>query len=97
MAASKQGPGWFSVAAGLLLSACAQPAARQETALLGVGTPGVAAYVPAGEAASLQSLLDRCGPVPRPEAVATRGLPAACAQLHRTMHNQPGNAQRAAR
>jgi hypothetical protein len=63
--------------------------------LRGYGTPSVSAYVPADQAASLQAMLDRCERVPRPpDPAETVGLPAACDQLHRTLHNQPGNAVR---
>ena len=63
--------------------------------LLGYGTPDVSAYVPADRASSLQAMRANCeGVSPPADPSATQGLPAACDQLRRTLHNQPGNATR---
>ena len=59
---------------------------------LGYGTPGVSAYVRNDEDNSLQAMLARCNGVAQASAASeTRGLPAACGQLQRTLRNQPGN------
>ena len=91
-------PGKYAVVAGLIiafgLTACSGPGgAPPEAARRGVGTPGVSAYMPGVQPTSLQALLDRCRLVPQQEGSpsAIQGLPAACDQLHRQLHNQPGN------
>lgn len=66
--------------------------------MLGYGTPGVSTYRQGASAATLQEELDDCSRVPQAGAASqTQGLPAACAQLHRTLHNQPGNTLQSAR
>jgi len=74
------------------LAACAGQPPGPETGIRGVGTPGVAAYVPADRATSLQAMQANCEGVPPAAPSATQGLPAACDQLRRTLNNQPGNA-----
>jgi len=79
------------------LSACSGQATTPE-GLRGVGTPDVSSYLGGGQATSVQALLDRCRQAPEQAGPNsdTRGLKAACSQLHRTMHNQPGNTERPA-
>ena len=75
------------------LAACALPGQNPGPGLRGYGTPDVSAYVPADQATSVQSMLDRCAQVPPPAnpPSETQGLAVACSQLHRTLRNQPGN------
>lgn len=75
------------------LSACAEKSAAADPVLRGFGTPGVSAYLGDEQVSSLQALLDRCQAVSQGSAPSSdsKGLAASCAQLHRTMHNQPGN------
>lgn len=68
-------------------TACAGP--QQASSSRGVGTPGVSAYVPPDQATTSQALLDRCQQAAQP--VDNKGLSAACDQLRRQAHNQPGN------
>ncbi|MBW4025231.1 MAG: hypothetical protein HIU92_19240 [Proteobacteria bacterium] len=77
----------------LLATACSGPPPLQNAEVRGVGTPGVSTYLGSNQATSLQALLDRCRAVPAQsgDASGDRGLGAACSQLHRTLHNQPGN------
>lgn len=84
----------LEAAAGLaLLSGCATPAPEATTGLRGVGTPGVSAYPAGASATTVDALVARCRQAPRAtEPTETDDLAAACAQLRRTMHNQPGNA-----
>ncbi len=80
------------------LGACSGPTTSREAGLLGYGTPGVSTYRQGAPASTLQEELDRCNRVPQAGAASqTEGLPAACAQLHRTLHNQPGNTLQSAR
>ena len=87
-----------AMAAAVLVAGCAMPPATAPGTMLGYGTPGVSGYVPAGEASDLKSLMARCSQVsigvapPRPQSFA-----AACDQLRRTAHNQPGNTVAATR
>ena len=83
-----------ALAVALGLAACAGPGQSSGPGLRGYGTPGVSAYLPTDQATSVQALLDRCAQVPRPATPPseTRGLAAACSQLHHTLRNQPGNA-----
>lgn len=83
-----------TLAAAFALAGCAGQQPRQPPGLLGYGTPDVSTYVPAKRAASLEALRTSCDGVPAADPSATQGLPAACDQLHRTQHNQPGNAVR---
>jgi hypothetical protein len=84
---------WTAVMVALgALGACSGPPTSKEAGELGYGTPGVSTYQPGSSAATLQEELDRCSRVPQAGAASqTRGFPAACAQLQRTLHNQPGN------
>ncbi len=60
--------------------------------MLGYGSLGMSTYQPGSSDATLQEEMDRCNRVPQAGAASqTQGLPTACAQLHRTLHNQPGN------
>jgi hypothetical protein len=83
-----------ALVAVLGLAACAGQPPGRTAGIRGVGTPDVSAYVPADQATSLQALLDRCAQEPRQtsQSSGTQGLAASCSQLHRTLHNQPGNA-----
>jgi len=76
------------------LSACSGQATAPE-GLRGVGTPDVSSYLGDGQATSVQALLERCRQTPEHAGPNsnTRGLEAACSQLHRTMRNQPGNTE----
>lgn len=94
-------PAIVALAAALGLTGCADGQRRGAApqGLLGYGTPGVSAYVPADQATSLQALLDRCQqaqPQASPPQAGRQSLEAACDQLHRQLHNQPGNTVRAA-
>lgn len=85
----------LAVAALLGLAGC--DTGRQQNpspGLLGYGTPDVSTYVPADRATSLQAMRASCEGVPPADPSATQGLPVACDQLRRTLHNQPGNATR---
>ena len=75
------------------LTACAGQPPGSGAGLRGVGTPGVSAYVGEDQATSVQAMLDLCRQVPQQSdpAPGDRGLSAACAQLRRTLHSQPGN------
>lgn len=76
------------------LTACAGTATNPP-GMLGYGTPGIESYVSEDQAPTLQALLERCQNVPQAGAGSqTSGLPAACNQLQRTAHNQPGNTVR---
>ena len=80
--------------AAATLAACAAPPPRAAPGkLLGYGTPGVESHLQPGQGDNLQALLARCQGVAEPVGVAPgrQTLEAACDQLHRTMHNQPGN------
>lgn len=80
------------------LAACSGPQRNKDAGLLGYGTPGVSTFGREMPASTLQEELDRCSRVSQTEAVSqTQGLPAACAQLHRTVRNQPGNTLQSAR
>ena len=77
------------------LGACSGPPESKDAGLLGYGTPGVSSSIQGSPATTLQEELDRCSRVPQDGAASqTRGLPAACSQLQRTVHNQPGNTVR---
>jgi len=77
------------------LGACSGPPGSKNTSALGYGTPGVSASTQGSSATTVQEEMDRCSRVPQDGAVSqTRGLPAACSQLQRTVHNQPGNTVR---
>jgi hypothetical protein len=91
-------PRLVALAAALGLSACAGQPPGPASGLRGVGTPGVSAYMPADQATSLQALLDRCQQAPQasPPQAGHQNLEGACDQLHRQLHNQPGNTVRAA-
>ena len=89
------------LALGTGVAACAAPA-PDKGGLLGYGTPGVSSYVQGSQDSTLQAELERCRGVGLPDAAdqagrQTGGLEAACNQLRRTAHNQPGNAVRPAR
>jgi len=74
------------------LAACTVTPLQTQAGMRGFGTPAVSAYIPDGDAPSLQAQLDRCERVPQAgSASQTQGLPAACDQLRRTVRNQPGN------
>ena len=80
------------VAVAAALGACSGAPMSKSDKMLGYGTPGVSAYGQNGEDRSLQAMLARCNGVPQASAASeVRGLPAACAQLQRTLRNQPGN------
>lgn len=83
-------PALLSVTA-LVACAGAQPTASSN--LLGVGTPGVASYMPAEQATDLQALLEQCRQVQRQSSTPPQPqtMEAACEELHRTVRNQPGN------
>lgn len=70
----------------------APPPAPPAGRMLGYGTPGVSAYAPGDRPMTLGAMLARCEGVGPPAAGATEGLAASCAQLRRTLRNQPGNA-----
>lgn len=77
------------------LAACSGPSPGRNAGLLGYGTPGVESYVQPERASSLRAQLDLCSQVAQANAASqTRGLPAACGQLQRTVPNQPGNSVR---
>lgn len=77
------------------LAACSGPTTNREAGLLGYGTPGVSTYGQGAPASTLQEELDRCNRIPQAGAASQmHELPAACAQLHRTTRNQPGNTVR---
>ena len=81
------------IGAALGMAGCAAPSPEREAGLRGVGTPGVLSYPGEDQATTLQALLDRCRQVPTqpgPPSEA-QSLSAACNQLHRTLHSQPGN------
>ncbi len=81
------------LAVAATLGACSGASMSKSAETLGYGTPGVSAYGQDGEDESLQAMLARCNGVPQASAASeVRGLPAACAQLRRTLRNQPGNA-----
>jgi hypothetical protein len=76
-------------------AACAHADAVTEPSLKGYGIKGVAG-------ASLSEMLARCAAAGRGEAALAEGetqplLQARCAQLRRSLRNQPGNGARAAR
>ena len=80
------------IAAVAALAGCSGPQAGKQSSLLGYGTPGVSSYVQGGPASTLQEELDRCrGLSPNNTGSQTQSLQAACAQLLRTVRNQPGN------
>ena len=84
----------LALLAAAALAACAERQPATQSGLLGVGTPGVASHMPTEEPTSVQALLERCGPM-SPESgppPAPQSFAAACDELHRTLHNQPGNA-----
>ena len=86
------------LAAAAGLGACSGPPMAKPGETLGHGTPSVDSYLRDGQDSSLQAMLARCGRIPQaPAASQTQGLPAACAQLQRTLRNQPGNAVRPGR
>lgn len=78
------------------LSACAGQQPGPSAGTRGVGTPGVSAYVPEDQAPTLQALLEQCQHTPQQAslmpAANRQNLEAACDQLQRQLHNQPGNA-----
>ncbi len=80
------------------LAACAGQASSSDSGLRGVGTPDVSSYPGDDQITSVQELLDRCRQAPEQAgpSSAPRGLEAACGQLYRTMHNQPGNTEQPA-
>jgi NCAIR mutase (PurE)-related protein len=85
------------VTAALLASwaACAHAAVVSEPSLKGYGIKGV-------EGATLRDMLARCaagdhGEVDLSEGETPALLAARCAQLRRSLRNQPGNGVRAAR
>ncbi len=89
------------LALGAGVAACAAPA-PDKGGLLGYGTPGVSGYVQDDRDSTLQAELERCRGVGLPDAAGqagrqTGGLEAACNQLRRTAHNQPGNGVQPAR
>jgi hypothetical protein len=81
------------IVAAVGVAGCAARSSQQEQALRGVGTPGVSSYATGDKATSLQALLESCRQAPEQAGPpsGTRDLGAACSQLHRTMHSQPGN------
>jgi hypothetical protein len=82
------------IAAAVGLAGCAARSADQNPVLRGVGTPGVSLYPADNQATTLHDLLDHCRQVAPAQAgppSGTRDLSAACRQLRRTLHNQPGN------
>lgn len=85
----------MALAAVLGFPACASQAPGSGAEMRGVGTPGVSSYVPESQAPTLQALLNQCRQ-PAPPAASRQGLDAACDQLQRQQHNQPGNAMPAA-
>jgi hypothetical protein len=76
------------------VASCAGSPLPSKPELLGYGTPAVTSYVPADQAGSVQAMQARCTGVPSAGPSATQGLSAACDQLRRTIHNQPGNEAR---
>lgn len=76
------------------LAGCSASTVQTSPVHLGYGTPGVSAYVNGMEAMDFKAMAARCSQVPQAAMTANQieGLPAACAQLQRTAHNQPGNA-----
>ncbi|MBE7158798.1 MAG: hypothetical protein INR62_10280 [Rhodospirillales bacterium] len=78
---------------GATLAGCAGPPTAQPSQVLGHGTPGVESYGLPGRTATLADLQDRCRAVPdTPDPPRPQTLAAACDQLRRTLHNQPGSA-----
>ena len=76
------------------LTCCAETSPSPQ-GMLGYGTPGVESYMPQDQAPTLQALLERCRNVTQAAGDSqTAGLSAACDQLQRTAHNQPGNTVR---
>ncbi len=90
---------WTAVFVSLgALGACSGPPTSKQAGMLGYGTPSVSTYSQETSATTLKEELDGCSRVPQAGAASqTQGLPAACAQLHRTLHNQPGNTVPSAR
>ncbi len=90
-------PGHIFAGATLALAACTAPGPVAKAQFKGVGTPGVSAYMGQHPATGIQALLDRCAPLrgSRDVPANQQTLQAACDQLHRTMHNQPGNSVQA--
>lgn len=82
------------LAALLGLAACSGPRRETIQGQGGVGTPDVSAYMPAGQATSLHALLNQCRQISGQSSPGSedRGAAASCAQLRRSLHNQPGNA-----
>lgn len=79
----------------IVLAACSAGPSGPHAGMRGYGTPGVESYVSTDQARDLQAQLHACRDVPLEGAAAqTKGLPAACGQLQRTVRNQPGNAVR---
>ncbi len=77
------------------LAACSGQTAGTPSTKLGFGTPGVDRYAAGSQATTLQAQLDQCGQVLQTSVAGrTDSLAAACQQLQRTLHNQPGNAVR---
>ncbi len=84
---------FMAMLAVLGFAACARQPAESDTGLRGVGTPGVSTYLGSDQTTSLQAMLARCRQVPQQISPipGDRSLSAACDQLHRTLHSQPGN------
>lgn len=76
------------------LSACAGQPPRLDAGARGVGTPGVSAYMPDGQAPTLPALLERCQQASQQASAPAANrlsLEAAWDELKRQRHNQPGN------
>ncbi|MDJ0390319.1 hypothetical protein QMO56_19590 [Roseomonas sp. E05] len=83
----------LALLAAAALAACAERQPAPRSGLPGVGTPGVTSHMPGEEPTSVQALLERCSPAPSASGTPPRpqSFAAACDELRRTLHNQPGN------